>query len=125
MQAKLNDHYNFLNDTDEGDRTYVAYPGFSKHQKGIAVDVGLYSLATNEILPMPTDYLVLDETANVHHYSNQETPAAQNLKTLQQAMKQAGFSIYAGEWWHFNDLTLVEEVDPYQGNIYDVLVGIK
>lgn len=125
MQAKLNEHYKFLNGTDEGDRTYVAAPGASKHQKGVAVDIGLYSLETNEILDMPTDYLALDDSANVYQYMNQATEEAEHLKILQNAMEEAGCSIYAGEWWHFNDLTLVEAVEPYQGKIYDILVGIK
>jgi len=38
-------------------------------------------------------------------YQGQDAGVKRNLARLQQAMTSAGFSIYADEWWHFNDLS--------------------
>lgn len=85
-----------------GDDRYVANPARgSRHNRGCAVDVGLYDLIDGEPLPMPTQYDDFSEAAFADAAC--AFPAAcRNRRILQLVMTWAGFSIFETEWWHFD-----------------------
>lgn len=84
------------------DKRYVANPAQgSRHNRGCAVDVGLYDLKSGKALPMPTGYD--DFSAKAHAHATCDLPSAcQNRKILQRVMTWAGFRIFKTEWWHFD-----------------------
>lgn len=85
------------------DPTYVSDPnkGYSSHNRGNTVDVTLVYADGGEV-EMPTGF------DDFTHYADRDygdcTPeAAENARFLENIMKEAGFSAYFGEWWHFSD----------------------
>ena len=90
--------------TSEADRRngYVADPATgSRHNRGCAVDVGLYDLKTGLGVPMPSAFDDFSERA--HAYWSGGAPAARRTRDLlRQAMEQQGFTMLPNEWWHFN-----------------------
>lgn len=84
------------------DTTYVASPySGSRHNRGCAVDIGLYDLRTGESLIMPTGYDDFTEDAHQVVVSlNRE--AEQNKIILREVMIAFGFEPYPYEWWHFD-----------------------
>jgi D-alanyl-D-alanine dipeptidase len=87
------------------DDQYVADPRkkWSKHCYGRAVDVTLTDLSGRE-LEMPSAFDDFSSRAAAH-YAGKDPAVRRRLTLLQEAMMSAGFSLYAGEWWHFNDLS--------------------
>lgn len=84
------------------DTTFVADPRKgSRHNRGMAVDLGLFDLKTGQPLPMPSDY---DETTEraYHSYMDADSLAINNRKILRTTMEDAGFEIYPWEWWHYD-----------------------
>jgi len=84
------------------DDRYVADPKKgSRHNRGCAVDVGLYNLKTGKPLEMPTAYDDFSENASVNS-KNRTKLQAKNVELLQKAMTDCGFQLFATEWWHFD-----------------------
>lgn len=84
------------------DSRYVADPALgSRHNRGAAIDLTLIDLDGKELL-MPSAF---DEFSEKAHRSYQGGPleALQNREILSELMEQEGFSLYAYEWWHFDD----------------------
>lgn len=73
----------------------------SKHNRGAAVDVTLFDLATGEELAMPTAY---DHFGLRAHTGFNALPheVIRNRKLLQDTMRKHGFSTIPTEWWHFD-----------------------
>lgn len=82
---------------------YVASPndGFSRHCMGIAVDVTLVDSRGRE-MPMPTGFDHFSTAASAN-YSGSDPAIRENVRKLQTAMRNAGFSRIESEWWHFED----------------------
>jgi D-alanyl-D-alanine dipeptidase len=92
----------FWDATPDSLKNYVANPlNGSRHNRGCAVDIGLYYLSTGEKVAMPTDY---DDFTKKAHMSFQDTTQQilSNRQLLQETMKKAGFEVYEFEWWHFD-----------------------
>jgi len=73
----------------------------SRHNRGCAVDLTLYDLATGEPVEMVGVY---DEMSP---RSYPEYPGGTSLQRwhrelLRDAMEAQGFSVYQWEWWHFD-----------------------
>jgi zinc D-Ala-D-Ala dipeptidase len=83
-------------------REFVADPDVgSRHNRGTAVDVTLYHLATGAAVEMPSDYDEFSERAHPDYTGGSpEARAARDL--LRRTMEAAGFSVYAFEWWHYD-----------------------
>ncbi len=83
------------------DPTYVADPATgSRHNRGMAVDVGLRALDGSEI-PLPTDHDDFSPTA--HRNATDLPPAAiESRERLQRIMTAAGWIPLQSEWWHFD-----------------------
>ncbi|MEM7699804.1 MAG: M15 family metallopeptidase [Verrucomicrobiota bacterium] len=81
---------------------YVANPKYgSKHNRGAAVDLTLYSLATGVELEMPTEYDAFVPAAGANALLS-DTQVVKHREALQNAMRAQGFTTIQSEWWHFN-----------------------
>jgi len=81
--------------------------GWSRHCGGVCVDLTLVGPDGHEVR-MPTGF---DEDYHLagRDYSGGDSQVAKNLARLQRAMRAAGFSTVAREWWHFDDTDFVNE----------------
>jgi zinc D-Ala-D-Ala dipeptidase len=84
-------------------RMFVADPSTgSVHNRGCAVDVGLYVLKTGEAAQMPSDYDETSERAFVS-YKGGTAEQREHRNLLRKAMEREGcFSVHPKEWWHYN-----------------------
>ena len=83
-------------------RAFVADPRKgSKHNRGWAVDLTLYDLATGHEVEMPSAYDETSERASPNYKGGTpEQRAARDL--LRDALENNGFEVEPNEWWHFN-----------------------
>ena len=83
-------------------RAFVADPRKgSKHNRGCAVDLSLYDLATSQEVEMPSAYDETSERASPDYPGGTpEQRARRDL--LRAAMEEEGFTVEPNEWWHFN-----------------------
>jgi D-alanyl-D-alanine dipeptidase len=73
----------------------------SKHNRGCAVDLSLYDLATGREVEMPGAYDEMSERSDPSYAGGTGAQrAARDL--LRSAMEKEGFTIEPNEWWHFN-----------------------
>ena len=92
----------FWEATPDEDKIFVADPAQgSRHNRGAAVDLSLYSLATGEPIEMVGTY---DEISD---RSYPDYPGGTSLQRwhralLREAMEAEGFTVYEAEWWHFD-----------------------
>ena len=104
-------HYPNINRSEMFAKGYVAAK--SGHTRGSTVDLTLYQLATNELLPMGGNHDLMDSLS--HHQAKGITPVeARNRQHLCSIMEACGFNSYDREWWHY---TLKEE--PYPETYFD------
>jgi D-alanyl-D-alanine dipeptidase len=81
---------------------YVANPKQgSRHNRGCAVDVSLYSLATGEPVAMISNFDDMSQRANIYYRGG--TYEQQVIKYLLiKVMNEEGFMAFSKEWWHFD-----------------------
>ncbi|MGH8863470.1 MAG: M15 family metallopeptidase [Burkholderiales bacterium] len=93
----------FWDITPPDKRMFVADPSTgSKHNRGCAVDVGLFDLHTGRILEMPGAYDEMTERSFVTYSSGTADQRARR-DLLRNAMEQDGyFFVLPEEWWHFD-----------------------
>ncbi len=83
-------------------REFVADPAKgSKHNRGCAVDLGIYDLKTGKAIPMPSAYDEFTERASPN-YSGGTDEERNNRDKLRQLMEANGFTVNPNEWWHFD-----------------------
>ena len=83
-------------------KKFVANPNKgSRHNRGCAVDLGLFDLKTGKNLDMPTDFDDFTEKAAID-YAGATEQQKKNREILRQAMEADGFKVYATEWWHYD-----------------------
>ncbi|MGE0788654.1 MAG: M15 family metallopeptidase [Sandaracinaceae bacterium] len=70
----------------------------SRHNRGVAIDVGLAHLASGEPLDMGSAWDAFDPSSYV---VNATGAARAARRELAQAMTTVGFVPYEKEWWHF------------------------
>jgi zinc D-Ala-D-Ala dipeptidase len=81
---------------------FVANPAEgSKHNRGCAVDLTLYELATGSEVTMPSAYDEFSERA-FPAYQGGTGEARANRDLLRSAMEAEGFTVLKEEWWHFD-----------------------
>ena len=83
-------------------REFVADPKTgSKHNRGCAVDLTIYDLATGTVVEMPGGY---DEMTprSYPDYSGGPPEARAKRDLLRKVMESHGFTVESNEWWHFN-----------------------
>ena len=83
-------------------RDFVANPTEgSRHNRGCAVDLTLYVLATGREVQMPSVYDDFSEKAHPDYGGG--TPAQRAARDLlRRAMEAQGFTVNDREWWHYD-----------------------
>ena len=92
----------FFDATPEHQRIFVADPASgSRHNRGAAVDLGLYDLETGEPLSFVSGYDEFSERAFPDHVGG-TSRQRYFRELLRRAMEREGFRVYEHEWWHFD-----------------------
>jgi D-alanyl-D-alanine dipeptidase len=92
----------FWDSTPPDKRNFVANPAKgSKHNRGCAVDLSLFELATGAEVEMPSGY---DEMTNRAYptYDGGTREQRRLRDLLRAAMEAEGFIVNEYEWWHFD-----------------------
>jgi len=92
----------FWDATPPEGKIFVADPAQgSRHNRGCAVDLTLYDLATGKPIEMPGTY---DEMSprSFPDYPGGTSLQRWHRDSLRRAMESEGFTVYAAEWWHFD-----------------------
>jgi N-acyl-D-amino-acid deacylase len=92
----------FWDATPPEGKIFVADPAQgSRHNRGCAVDLTLYDLATGKPIEMPGTY---DEMSprSFPGYPGGTSLQRWHRDLLRRAMESAGFTVYESEWWHFD-----------------------
>ncbi len=92
----------FWDVTPEDKKIFVADPSKgSRHNRGSAVDLSLFELATGKLVKMPGEYDEMTERSHINYEC--ATPEAKRLREmLRTAMEAEGFAVYEPEWWHYD-----------------------
>lgn len=92
----------FWDITPKSEKKFVADPkDGSKHNRGCAVDLSLFEIASGKEVQMPGEY---DETTE-RSYPNYKggTEEQRRMRDLLRSKMEAnGFTVYEYEWWHFD-----------------------
>ena len=83
--------YDFVGDPANG----------SRHNRGCAVDLTLWDLATRQVVPMPSGFDEMTPRAHVD-YAGGSAHAREKRDLLATIMQASGFEPLAEEWWHFD-----------------------
>jgi D-alanyl-D-alanine dipeptidase len=92
----------FWDVTSGPQRAFVADPRKgSKHNRGCAVDLSLYDLASGREVEMPSAYDEMSERSDPAYAGG--TPLQRAARDrLRAAMEAQGFTVEPNEWWHYN-----------------------
>ena len=92
----------FWDATPPAKHEFVADPAKgSRHNRGCAVDLTLYTLRDGKPATMPSLYDEMSERAYPAYAGGQSEP--RRLRDyLRTRMEAEGFSVYPSEWWHFD-----------------------
>jgi zinc D-Ala-D-Ala dipeptidase len=92
----------FWEETPADRREFVADPKLgSRHNRGAAVDLTLFDLATDREVEMPSPYDDFSERAHPD-FAGGSPAALAHRDRLRAAMEAEGFTVYENEWWHFD-----------------------
>ncbi len=95
-------------------RIYVADPAKgSKHNRGCAVDLGIFNIESGQAIPMPSGFDEFTERASPNYKGGTAEETA-NRDLLRRLMESEGFTVNPNEWWHF------DYKDWEQYAIYDI-----
>ena len=92
----------FWDATPESQKIFVADPASgSRHNRGAAIDLTLYDLATGQAVDMVG---VFDEFSprSFPDYPGGTSRQRWLRELLRRAMEAEGFTVYEAEWWHFD-----------------------
>jgi D-alanyl-D-alanine dipeptidase len=92
----------FWDATPAEGKIFVADPSQgSRHNRGCAVDLTLYALASGKPIEMPGTY---DEMSprSFPDYPGGTSLERWHRDLLRRAMESEGFTVYEHEWWHFD-----------------------
>ena len=73
----------------------------SRHNRACAADVSLFELSTGREVQMPSAYDEFNERA-FPNYAGGTAESRARRDLLRQAMEAQGYTVYPGEWWHFD-----------------------
>ena len=92
----------FWDMTSEENRIFVADPAKgSKHNRGCAVDLSMFEMATGKEVEMPGIYDEMSERS-FPNYSGGTEQQRKLRDLLRSSMEAHSFSVYESEWWHFD-----------------------
>jgi D-alanyl-D-alanine dipeptidase len=112
----------FWEATPDSGRMFVANPASgSKHNRGAAVDLTLYELATGKPVKMVGGY---DEMSprSFPDYPGGTSLERWHREVLRAAMEAEGFTVNEFEWWHFdyrdwNEYPIIDVRFEHLGNL--------
>lgn len=92
----------FWDITPEEDKKFVADPSKgSRHNRGCAIDLSLYEIATGKQVEMTGKYDEMSERSYPDY--NGGTDEQREMRDLLRSKMEAnGFVVYEYEWWHFD-----------------------
>ena len=92
----------FWDATPADKKEFVADPSQgSRHNRGCAVDLSLFSLKTGKAVVMPSGYDEMTERSHINYTGG--TDEQRRLRDmLRTAMEAEGFAVYEPEWWHYD-----------------------
>jgi len=92
----------FWDATPEDKKIFVADPAKgSRHNRGCAVDLSMFELATGKVVQMPSEYDEMTERSHItYECASPETKRVRGI--LRTAMEAEGFAVYEPEWWHYD-----------------------
>jgi D-alanyl-D-alanine dipeptidase len=109
-------HYPNINRSEMIRNGYVAT--LSSHSRGSAIDLTLYRLDTDALVPMGGNFDLMDVIS--HHDAKGITKAEiKNRRLLRSIMESSGFNSYDCEWWHYK---LTNE--PYPSTYFDFPISL-
>jgi CubicO group peptidase (beta-lactamase class C family)/D-alanyl-D-alanine dipeptidase len=92
----------FWEATPDSQRIFVANPAQgSRHNRGAAVDLTMYDLATGTPVRMTGGYDEFSDRS-FPDYPGGTTLQRWQRDLLRRAMEEEGFTVYDVEWWHFD-----------------------
>ncbi|MCE9567010.1 MAG: serine hydrolase [Planctomycetes bacterium] len=92
----------FWDATPEKFHNFVADPSKgSRHNRGCAVDLGLYDLKTGKVIEMVSGYDEMTDRA-FPDYMGTTSRQRWHRDLLRRAMEAEGYSVYEEEWWHYD-----------------------
>ncbi len=92
----------FWDATPETLHNFVADPSKgSRHNRGCAVDLGLYDLKTGKVIEVVGGYDEMTDRA-FPEYPGGTSRQRWHRDLLRRAMESEGFTVYEEEWWHFD-----------------------
>lgn len=92
----------FYDATPDAQKNFVADPSKgSRHNRGTAVDIGLYDLKTGRLIDMGSGYDEFSERASPK-FQGATSYSRWHRKLIEYYMGKAGFTVYEDEWWHFD-----------------------
>ena len=83
-------------------KEFVANPAKgSRHNRGCAIDLSLYEIATGKEVAMPGEYDEMSDRSAANYPGG--TPDQRRLRDLLRTRMEAhGFTVLPAEWWHFD-----------------------
>jgi D-alanyl-D-alanine dipeptidase len=92
----------FWDVTPDDKKQFVADPAKgSRHNRGCAVDLSLYDLATGKEIEMTGNYDEMTERSYPNYTGGTEEQRKMR-DLLRSKMEAQGFTVYEYEWWHFD-----------------------
>ncbi len=92
----------FWDATPEKFHDFVADPSKgSRHNRGCAIDLGLYDLKTGKVIEVVSGYDEFSDRA-YPDYVGGTTQQRWYRELLRRTMESEGFSVYEAEWWHYD-----------------------
>jgi len=92
----------FWDITSKENKKFVADPKKgSRHNRGCAVDLSLYEIATGKEVQMTGQYDEMSERS-YPNYTGGTTEQRKMRDLLRNKMEANGFTVYDYEWWHFD-----------------------
>lgn len=92
----------FWDITPKENKKFVANPkDGSRHNRGCAIDLSLFDLATGKEIPMTGEFDEMSERS-FPNYTGGTEEQRKMRDLLRSKMEANGFDVYEFEWWHFD-----------------------
>lgn len=115
----------FWEATPDSLKNFVADPSSgSVHNRGCAVDIGLYNIKNGKIIQMISGYDEFTERA-YPSYVGGTKKERENRNLLITIMKKYGFQVYKYEWWHFDFKLCKNKIMNLNFNEIDSIIDLN
>ncbi len=115
----------FWDATPDSLKNFVADPSLgSVHNRGCAVDIGIYNIKNGKTIQMISGYDEFTERA-YPSYSGGTKRERENRNLLISTMKKYGFEVYKYEWWHYDFKLCKNKIMNLEFNEIDSIVNLN